>query len=74
MSINAIGHAANIWSRATTALTSSPTVQGLDVSKPNEAGSSKAKPTPLASQGSTNPFQSLSSDLQSALIQMQKKP
>jgi hypothetical protein len=72
MSINAISHVANIWSRATSALSPTPQAQGMDTAKPNEAGGSKAAPNQAGSPSAPpSPFQSLSSDLQQALIQMQ---
>jgi hypothetical protein len=73
MSVNAISHAANIWSRTTSALSATPQAQGLDATKPNEAGASRAKPNQAGSpqNGVPTPFQALSSNLQSALIQLQ---
>lgn len=71
MSVNAISHVANIWSRATSALSAAPQAQELDATKPNEAGS---RPKPNQAGGPSAPpsaFQSLSSDLQQALIQLQ---
>jgi hypothetical protein len=71
MSVNAISHVANIWSRATSALSSAPTSQGVDAPKPNEAGGPKPKAGPNGAAQAATPFQTLSSDLQSALIQLQ---
>ena len=71
MSVNAISHVANIWSRATSALSSAPTAQGIDAPKPNEAGSPKTKAAQSGAAQTATPFQKLSSDLQSALIQLQ---
>ncbi len=72
MSVNATSQASNIWARATTALTNSPSAQGLGQLKPNEAGGAKAKTGPIqAGVASANPFQSLSNDLQSTIIQLQ---
>ena len=72
MSVNAISHVANIWSRATSALSPTPQAQGLDAAKPNEAGGIKPKPNQAGSPSAPpSPFQSLSSDLQQALLQMQ---
>lgn len=73
MSVNALAHATNIWSRATSALTSAPQPQGLDAAKPNEAGAARPKPNQAGGPqgGAPTPFQQLSSGLQSTLIQLQ---
>lgn len=71
MSVNATGHAATIWSRATSALSSIPQAPGFDTTKPNEAGAASSKPNQAGEPRGTTPLQSLSSGLQSALIQMQ---
>lgn len=71
MSVNAISHVANIWSRATSALSSAPTAQGIETPKPNEAGGPKSRGVQTGATQTATPFQTLSSDLQSALIQLQ---
>lgn len=68
MSINAISQASSIWSSATSALTRSPTAQGISADKPTKTDG----PPPTKTDTSrSNPFQQLSSSLQSVLIQMQ---
>ena len=72
MSVNAISHANNIWSRATSALAATSQAQAPEATKPNEAGGSKPKPNQAGGPSAPpSPFQSLSSDLQQALIQLQ---
>lgn len=71
MSVNAINHVANIWSRATSALSSTPSAPGIETPKPNEAGGAKPAPGQNGKTVTATPFQTLSSDLQSALIQLQ---
>ncbi len=73
MSVNTVSHAANIWSCATSALTSTPQAQGLEAGRPNEAGAPHAKPNQAGGPagGAPSPFQSLSSDLQSTLLRLQ---
>jgi hypothetical protein len=70
MSVTATSHASNIWSRATS-MSSSPAAQSLVPMKPNEAGSAKPKFNIAGAAATSAPFQPLSSDLQSALIQLQ---
>jgi hypothetical protein len=70
MSVTATSHASNIWSRATS-ISSSPAAQSIGPTKPNEAGSAKPKFDVAGPAAARTPFQPLSSDLQSALIQLQ---
>lgn len=69
MSVNSTGHVSAIWSRATSALSNTPPPQGLAPGKPEDR-----PPPPVRSDGApANPFQQLSSNLQSVLIQMQSQ-
>jgi len=70
MSVTAASQQSNIWASATSALTNTPSSKSLGPSKPNEAGG-PAVQAPKAGLARANPFQSLSNDTQSALIQMQ---
>jgi len=66
-----ISSASSIWSSATSALTNLPSSKSTHETKPNEAG--RPAQSPATAQASpANPFQQLSSSLQSHLIQLQQ--
>jgi len=68
MSINPLGNVSNIWSRATTALTTTTDPTTLPPTTP-PADQDKTGTMQTAAAGT--PFQKLSSDLQAVLLQMQ---
>jgi hypothetical protein len=73
MSLNATTAHSNIFSRAATALitpTAASATPSLTPAKPNETDALKTQPT-QTDAAPANPFQQLSSDLQSVLIKMQ---
>lgn len=70
MSITAISPHSTIWASATTALGSTAATETIAQSKSNEAGAASPSTTRV-DPTRTTPFQQLSSDLQSVLIQMQ---
>ena len=73
MSVNATGPVSNIWSKATTALTNSPPPQSEapEAAAPRKDAAGRPPPSAAADTTRANPFQQLSSSLQSVLIQMQ---
>lgn len=73
MSVNATGHVSEIWSRATSALSNTPSPQSVGPAR-SEIQPDNRLPPPTRTDGATaNPFQQLSSNLQSVLIQMQSQ-
>ncbi len=70
MSINPLNNTSSIWSNATTALTGTP-----DSAAAFKPSTQPAKPTNTqvsqGTSGSATPFQTLSSNLQAVLLQMQ---
>ncbi len=67
MSVSA---ASSIWSSATSALANVPNSKSTHETKPNEAGK-PAQPSATALSSPANPFQQLSSSVQSQLIAAQ---
>ena len=68
MSITATGTPPAIWSQATSALSSIPSSKSVPTHKPYEAGGAKM---PQTGALAANPFQPLSTELQSTLVHMQ---
>lgn len=70
MSVDPTGHASSIWSRVTSALTSTPSA---DLSgSPATDKTSSQKPAKPGQAAQPAPFQQLSSDLSSVLFQWQQ--
>ena len=71
MSVNPLAHVSSVWSNAATALSTVPTGPGTIPSTKPPAGGKPGGTAPGQGDSIGTPFQKLSSDLQSVLLQMQ---
>lgn len=73
MSINPLSNVSSIWSRASTALTTTPDATSLPPAKATNPKTEASKTEASSGQtaSASTPFQKLSSDLQSVLLQLQ---